>query len=55
MIEQVELDEFAKEIEKEQLERWEKSQEKFESCKSVQECFKEAGNDQIREIPKCWF
>lgn len=32
---QVEIDELAKEIEKEQLQRWEDSQEKVESCKSV--------------------
>ena len=36
---QVEIDELAEKIEKGQLQRWEESQEKVESCKSVAELF----------------
>ena len=36
MYQQEERDDFAKETEKEQLERWKESQQKVESCKSVQ-------------------
>lgn len=53
---QVEIDELAKEIEKEQLQRWEDSQEKVESCKSVADIVPgKVGNGQVREILKHCF